>query len=66
MKALGWHRELWNWLFWAGSFVASFFQGVMLGRYITGFESASALAVRVARRRSLRRLRAAGRHVAHP
>jgi cytochrome d ubiquinol oxidase subunit II len=37
IKALGWHRELWNWLFWAGSFVASFFQGVMLGRYITGF-----------------------------
>jgi cytochrome d ubiquinol oxidase subunit II len=39
MKALGWHRELWNWLFWAGSFVASFFQGVMLGRYVTGFEA---------------------------
>ncbi len=38
MKALGWHRELWNWLFWAGSFVASFSQGFMLGRYITGFE----------------------------
>ena len=38
-KARGWHRELWNWLFWAGSFIASFFQGVMLGRYITGFES---------------------------
>ena len=38
VKALGWHRELWNWLFWAGSFAASFFQGVMLGRYITGFE----------------------------
>jgi cytochrome d ubiquinol oxidase subunit II len=38
IKAHGWHRELWNWLFWAGSFVASFFQGVMLGRYITGFE----------------------------
>jgi cytochrome d ubiquinol oxidase subunit II len=38
VKALGWHRELWNWLFWAGSFGASFFQGVMLGRYITGFE----------------------------
>jgi cytochrome bd ubiquinol oxidase subunit II len=38
VKALGWHRELWNWLFWAGSFTASFFQGVMLGRYITGFE----------------------------
>ena len=39
MKALGWHRELWNWLFWAGSFLASFCQGVMLGRYVTGFES---------------------------
>ena len=39
VKALGWHRQLWNWLFWAGSFVASFFQGVMLGRYITGFET---------------------------
>lgn len=38
VKAQGWHRELWNWLFWAGSFAASFFQGVMLGRYITGFE----------------------------
>jgi cytochrome bd ubiquinol oxidase subunit II len=38
VKARGWHRELWNWLFWAGSFMASFFQGVMLGRYITGFE----------------------------
>jgi len=37
MKALGWHRELWNWLFWAGSFLASFSQGVMLGRWITGF-----------------------------
>jgi cytochrome d ubiquinol oxidase subunit II len=39
MKAEGWHRELWNWLFWFGSFLASFAQGVMLGRYITGFES---------------------------
>ena len=39
MKAEGWHRELWNWLFWFGSFVASAAQGVMLGRYITGFES---------------------------
>ena len=39
MKALGWHRDLWNWLFWLGSFTASFFQGVMLGRYVTGFES---------------------------
>ena len=39
IKALGWHRELWNWLFWLGSFMASFFQGVMLGRYVTGFET---------------------------
>ena len=38
MKAEGWHRELWNWLFWFGSFVASFAQGFMLGRYITAFE----------------------------
>jgi cytochrome d ubiquinol oxidase subunit II len=37
MKAEGWHRALWNWLFWAGSFLASFAQGVMLGRYLTGF-----------------------------
>jgi cytochrome d ubiquinol oxidase subunit II len=39
MKAEGWHRELWNWLFWFGSFLAAFSQGVMLGRYITGFEA---------------------------
>ncbi len=38
VKAHGWHRELWNWLFWAGSFLASIAQGLMLGRYITGFE----------------------------
>jgi cytochrome bd ubiquinol oxidase subunit II len=38
VKAQGWHRELWNWLFWAGSTLASFAQGLMLGRYITGFE----------------------------
>jgi cytochrome d ubiquinol oxidase subunit II len=38
VKAEGWLRELWNWLFWFGSFAAAFFQGVMLGRYITGFE----------------------------
>ncbi|HVB48854.1 MAG TPA: cytochrome d ubiquinol oxidase subunit II [Burkholderiales bacterium] len=37
IKALGWHRELWNWLFWFGSFLASLAQGFMLGRYITGF-----------------------------
>ena len=39
VKAEGWHRELWNGLFWFGSFLASFAQGLMLGRYITGFES---------------------------
>jgi cytochrome d ubiquinol oxidase subunit II len=37
-KAEGWHAELWNWLFWFGSFLAGFSQGFMLGRYITGFE----------------------------
>jgi len=39
VKAEGWNRELWNWLFWFGSFLASFAQGLMLGRYITGFHS---------------------------
>jgi len=39
VKAEGWQRELWNWLFWFGSFFASFAQGLMLGRYITGFHS---------------------------
>jgi len=39
IKAEGWHRELWNWLFWAGSFLASFAQGYMLGRTITGFQA---------------------------
>jgi cytochrome bd ubiquinol oxidase subunit II len=39
VKAEGWHRGLWNWLFWFGSFLASFAQGFMLGRYITGFHS---------------------------
>jgi cytochrome d ubiquinol oxidase subunit II len=39
VKAEGWQRELWNWLFWAGSTLAAFAQGLMLGRYVTGFES---------------------------
>ena len=39
VKAQGWHRDLWNWLFWAGSFLASFAQGLMLGRYVTGFDA---------------------------
>src|SRR3970040_1135701 len=38
VKAEGWHHELWNWLFWLGSFLASLAQGLMLGAYITGFE----------------------------
>jgi cytochrome d ubiquinol oxidase subunit II len=37
VKAEGWHRELWNSLFWFGSFLASIAQGLMLGYYITGF-----------------------------
>jgi len=37
VKAEGWHRDLWNWLFWFGSFLASLAQGLMLGGYITGF-----------------------------
>lgn len=39
VKAEGWHRELWNWLFWFGSFLASVAQGLMLGYYVTGFEA---------------------------
>jgi cytochrome d ubiquinol oxidase subunit II len=39
IKAEGWHRKLWNWLFWFGSLATSFAQGLMLGRYITGFDS---------------------------
>src|SRR5260221_6583203 len=39
VKADGWQRELWNWLFLAGSTLARFAQGLMLGRYVTGFES---------------------------
>jgi cytochrome d ubiquinol oxidase subunit II len=38
VKAKGWHAELWNWLFWFGSFLASFAQGFMLGRYLTAFQ----------------------------
>jgi cytochrome d ubiquinol oxidase subunit II len=38
VKAEGWHRELWNGLFWFGSFLASAAQGLMLGAYVTGFE----------------------------
>ena len=66
IKAEGWHRELWNWLFWFGSFLASFAQGLMLGRYITGFEPGFGyLLVLAARRgRAVRRLCAARRDLA--
>lgn len=37
-KATGWHRELWNRLFFAGSVVAAVGQGYMLGAVVTGFE----------------------------
>ncbi len=39
VKAEGWHREMWNRLFWFGSFLASVAQGFMLAGYITGFET---------------------------
>lgn len=39
VKAEGWHRGLWNWLFWFGSFLASLAQGLMLGRLVTGYAS---------------------------
>ncbi len=37
VKAEAHHKPLWNFAFYAGSLVASFAQGVMLGLYITGF-----------------------------
>jgi cytochrome d ubiquinol oxidase subunit II len=37
-KATGWHRELWNRLFFVGSLVASIAQGIMLAGVVTGFE----------------------------
>lgn len=37
VKAEGWHRDFWNRLFSLGSFIAAFAQGLMLGRYVTGF-----------------------------
>jgi cytochrome d ubiquinol oxidase subunit II len=42
IKAEGWHRDLWNRLFWFGSLTASFAQGWMLARYITGFQAGTA------------------------
>jgi cytochrome d ubiquinol oxidase subunit II len=43
LKAEGWHAELWNWMFWFGSFLASLAQGFMLGRTITGYEGGFSL-----------------------
>lgn len=39
VKARDKHKPLWNHTFYAGSLLASFSQGVMLGLYITGFKS---------------------------
>ncbi|MBX9629135.1 MAG: cytochrome d ubiquinol oxidase subunit II [Burkholderiales bacterium] len=36
-KATGWHRDLWNHLFSAGSLVAALAQGIMLAGVVTGF-----------------------------
>ena len=38
VKARARHKGLWNAIFAAGSWLASLSQGVMLGRYLTGFE----------------------------
>src|SRR6202008_4102936 len=35
VKAHGWHQDLWNWLFWAGSFLPSVAPGRRFGRYVT-------------------------------
>lgn len=37
VKASGWHRELWNRLFFVGSLGTGVAQGVMLGNVITGY-----------------------------
>jgi cytochrome d ubiquinol oxidase subunit II len=37
VKASGWHREAWNRLFFAGSLVTGFAQGIMLAAVVTGF-----------------------------
>jgi cytochrome d ubiquinol oxidase subunit II len=37
VKAHDDHRAAWNWLFCAGSIIATFSQGAMIGLYITGF-----------------------------
>jgi len=37
VKALAHHKPLWNRAFHAGSVIAAFAQGIMLGRYVVGF-----------------------------
>jgi cytochrome d ubiquinol oxidase subunit II len=39
IKATGWHKELWNRLFFVGSLGAAIAQGMMLAGVITGFEA---------------------------
>jgi cytochrome d ubiquinol oxidase subunit II len=40
-KATGWHQQLWNRLFFAGSLGAALAQGMMLGGVVTGFQAGS-------------------------
>jgi len=42
VKATGWHREVWNRLFFVGSLGAAVAQGYMLGGVVTGFASGPA------------------------
>ena len=39
LKALGWHRRIWNRLFFIGSFGAALAQGMMLAGVVSGFKS---------------------------
>ena len=39
VKADGWHRELWNRIFFVGSLGAALSQGVMVGALVTGFRT---------------------------
>jgi cytochrome d ubiquinol oxidase subunit II len=41
-KATGWHQQLWNRLFFAGSLGAAIAQGMMLGGVVTGFREGAA------------------------
>ena len=41
VKATGWHRDLWNHLFSAGSLAAALAQGIMLAGVVTGFAEGS-------------------------